>query len=72
MPVCPTPVCIRTHKNGHARTHVKDPVAHVRVRWITETPTDPPVGLASAALAAAVIALAGEGSTNFPQEFNEV
>ena len=35
--------------------YVKDPVIHVRVRWITETRTDPPyalVGLSSAVLAA--------------------
>ena len=38
--VCPTPVCIRTHKNDHART-LKDPVIHVRIRWITETRKDP-------------------------------
>ena len=35
--VCPTPVCMRMHKNDH----VKDPVVHVRVRWITETQKDP-------------------------------
>ena len=26
LSVCSTPVCIRTHNNDHARTHVKDPV----------------------------------------------
>ena len=31
--VCPTPVCIRMHKN----VHVYDPVVHVRVWWITKT-----------------------------------
>ena len=35
------PVCIRTQKNDHTRTHVKDPVVHVRVPWFTETWKDP-------------------------------
>ena len=37
LSVFPSPVCIRTHKNDH----IKDPVVHVRVRWITKTRTDP-------------------------------
>ena len=39
LSVGPTPVRIRTHTKEHA--HVKDPVVHVRVPWITETRTDP-------------------------------
>ena len=30
-----------THKNDHVRTHVKDPVVHITVRWITETRKEP-------------------------------
>ena len=31
----------RDDDDDQSRTHVKDPVVHVRVRWITEAGTDP-------------------------------
>ena len=37
LSVCLNHVRLRMHTNDHACTHVKDPVAHVRVWWITET-----------------------------------
>ena len=40
LSVCPMPVRIRMHKNDHVRTYVKDPVVHVRVRWIPKTRKD--------------------------------
>ena len=47
MSVCPTLVCIRTHKNDHVRSFKIlqsksefDPVVQVRVRWIAETRKD--------------------------------
>ena len=45
------------YKRKEKKMHVKDPVVHVRVRWITETRTTQhaPVGLGSAALAAVVV-----------------
>ena len=50
-----TPVCIRTHKNDHARTLAIMYVVHVKV-WcrITETQKDPACTLGGAALVAAV------------------
>ena len=38
LSVCPTPVCIYTRAYERPCTRVKDPVVHVRVRWIMETP----------------------------------
>ena len=32
---------IRTRVRTPSGTHIKDPVVHVRVRWIMETRTDP-------------------------------
>ena len=40
LSACPTPECIRTHKNDHVRTlRVLQPMS--RVQWITETRKDP-------------------------------
>ena len=44
LSVCPSPVCIRTHKNDHVRTLKKIlsvVKGNVRVRWIMETLKDP-------------------------------
>ena len=32
---------VYTHAEEGPRTHVKDPVVHVKVRWVTETRKDP-------------------------------
>ena len=37
LSVCPTPGGMYTHACEWSHMHVKDPVLHVRVRWITET-----------------------------------
>ena len=36
LSVCPTPVCILTHKNDHVYTHDKDPVLHVIVQLVMD------------------------------------
>ena len=38
--MCPTPVCIRTHKNDHVRT-LKIPVVHVKFRGLRKKRKDP-------------------------------
>ena len=37
LSVCPTSVRIRMHTKDHVRTLYKEPVVHIRVRWIMET-----------------------------------
>ena len=39
--MCLTPVCVYACIADHLLTHVKDPVVHVSVQWITETRKDP-------------------------------
>ena len=51
--VCPTPMCIRTHKNDHVRTF-KIPVPHVGGLRKHEKSQHVLAGLGSSALAAAV------------------
>ena len=41
LPVYPTLVCIRTHKNAHVRMLKINLVVHVRVRWIMQARKDP-------------------------------
>ena len=58
-----TSLCAITCINIYA--HVKDPVGHVRVRWINET-LKHPVGLVSATLS--LLVFSGERKPNFPWE----
>ena len=59
-----------THAYEWLRTHVKDPVGHVRVRWITKTRKDP-AWLGSAALVTAVL-LTQVRRPEFPERDNKV